>query len=67
MSQHTDIEPLLGKKQPQAKIPVAVLFSYFRWSFSRRSSYAQCKLNQRITLTDFRPRLSSYATEAAIM
>ena len=32
MSQHTDIEPLLGKKQPQAKIPVAVLFSQLHFN-----------------------------------
>ena len=32
MSQHTDIESLLGKKQPQAKIPEAVLFSQLHFN-----------------------------------
>ena len=32
MSQQANIESLLGKKQPQAKIPVAVLFSQLHFN-----------------------------------
>ena len=32
VSQHTDIESLLGKKQPQAKTPEAVLFSQLHFN-----------------------------------
>ena len=32
MSQRTDIESLLDKEQPQAKIPVAVLFSQLHFN-----------------------------------